>query len=251
LSDNIDDAFLARTTVGPTDPSAIRALTRRSLSRTRRTATETFAKSARKSRKRFGASLEPFSHVVVHWRLGRGQLWSLQEVELLSARPGLRTDLQRLALASYAVELIEQLVEQGQPHPQIYELVCAFLDYLEQGGDHDTARLLFELRLVYLLGYIPHLLHCSECLKIFADEPVRFDADRGGSLCLQCAAGSELEVGIGTIGSLARTLNVTHQQFDGFRFGQQTLQEGMRMLGQVLQAVLPRPLRSLKFLQSS
>jgi len=138
-----------------------------------------FAKSARKSRKRFGAALEPFSQVIVHWRAGRGQLWSLQEMELLSSRTGLRTDLQRLALASYAIELVEVLIEEGEPHPQIYEMICAFLDFLAQGGDAGTARLLLELRLVYLLGYIPHLLHCSECLKIFADEPIRFDAGRG------------------------------------------------------------------------
>jgi len=209
-----------------------------------------FAKAARKSRKRFGAALEPFSQVIVHWRAGRGQLWSLQEVELLSARSGLRIDLQRLALASYAVELVEVLVEEGEPHPQIYQLLCAYLDFLEQGGDTGTARLLLELRLIYLLGYIPHLLHCSECLKIFAEESVRFDAARGGSLCLDCAAGSGFEVGLGTIGSLARTLNVTHQQFAGFRFGDQTRLEAGRMFAQVLNGVLPRPLKSLKFLQS-
>lgn len=210
-----------------------------------------FAKAARKSRKRFGAALEPFSQVIVHWRSGRGQLWSLQEMELLNSRTGLRTDLKRLTLASYAVELVEQLVEEGQPHLQIYELICAFLDFLEQDGDLDTARLLLELRFIYLLGYFPHLLHCSECLKIFADEAVRFDAARGGSLCLQCAAGSGFAVGLGTIGSLARTLKVTHQQFSGFHFGQQTLLEGGKMLSQVLNEVLPRELKSLKFLQST
>ncbi len=208
-----------------------------------------FARAARKSRKRFGAALEPFSQVVVHWQPGRGQLWSLQEMELLNSRTGLRSDLQRLSLASYAVELVELLVEEGQPHPLIFELICACLDYLEQGGDIDTARLLLELRLVYLLGYIPHLLHCSECLKIFADQQIRFDAGRGGSLCLDCAAGRGLDVGLGTIGSLARTLNVSHQQFTGFQFGQQTLQEGGLMLAQVLEGVLPRQPKALKFLQ--
>ena len=209
-----------------------------------------FARSARKSRKRFGAALEPFSQVIVHSRTGRGQLWTLQDVELLSSRSGLRTELQRLALASYSVELVELLIEEGESHPQIFELICAFLDFLDQGGDLGTARLLLELRLIYLLGYIPHLLHCSECLKIFVDEPVRFDAVRGGSLCLGCAAGAGMEVGLGTIGSLARTLKVGHQHFSGFRFGEQTLQEAGKMFAQVLSGVLPRPLKSLKFLQS-
>ena len=208
-----------------------------------------FAKAARKSRKRFGSSLEPFSQVIAHWRAGRGSLWLLQETELLNARTGLRTDLSRLALASYGVELVELLVEEAQPHPLVFELLCHFLDYLAQDGDVAVARLLFELRLVYLLGYIPHLLHCSECLKIFVAEPIRFDAARGGSLCLACAGSSGLSVDLKTVGSLARTLNVNHRQFSGFKFGETTRHEAGRMLSQVLSLVLPREPKSLKFLQ--
>ena len=208
-----------------------------------------YARAARKSRKRFGPSLEPFSQVIVHWQAGKGALWSLQETELLNSRTGLRTDLHRLALASYGVELVELLVEEAEPHPLIFELLCHFLDYLDQGGDLEVARLLFELRLVYLLGYIPHLLHCSECLKIFSAEPVRFDATRGGSLCLKCSGSSGLSVDLKTIGSLARSLNVSHRQFSGFKFSEITQQDAGRMLAQVLAQVLPREPKSLKFLQ--
>lgn len=207
-----------------------------------------FAKSARNSRKRFGASLEPFTRAVFHWKRGRGDLWFLAETELIAAHTGLRSDLDRLSLASYGVELIELLVGDNENHSRIYELFVSFLEYLDRGGDFTIARLLFELRLIYLLGYIPHLLHCSECLKIFSDEPVRFDAGRGGSLCLACAGHATLEVGIGSIGSLAKTLRVSHQQFDGFRYGAATLSDARLMLAQVLQQILPREPKSLQFL---
>ncbi|SDZ84902.1 DNA replication and repair protein RecO [Desulfuromusa kysingii] len=207
-----------------------------------------FAKSARKSRKRFAAVLDPFTQAIFQWKSGRGNFWLLQDSELLTARVGLRADLQRLALASYGVELVELLLEEGQLHSVIYELLCSFLDYLDRGGDHLSAKLLFELRLIYLLGYMPHLLHCSECLKIFDDEPIRFDAIRGGSLCLQCAGSAGVPIGLGTVGSLARSLNVGHQQFDAFSFGRKTIQEASLILTQVLQQVLPREPKSQQFL---
>ncbi len=208
-----------------------------------------FARAARNSRKRFGAVLDPFTQAMFHWSFGRGDLWSLKEADLINSRVGLRSEFQRLALASYGSELVTLLLEDGEPHKVVYELLCAFLDYLEQGGDLGTARLLFELRLIYLLGYIPHLLHCSECLKIFSREQIYFDALRGGSLCHDCAGSVTLQIDIGTAGSLARSLKVGHRQFEHFQFGEKTRREAGTILTQVLQQVLPREPKSRQFLR--
>lgn len=207
-----------------------------------------FAKGARNSRKRFGAAFEPFTQAVFHWRWGKGELPTLIEADLMSSRDGLRTDLRRLALAGYGVELVELLTGDCAHQVMIYELLCSYLDYLDSGGDGSTGRLLFELRLIYFLGYIPHLLHCSECLKIFHEEQIRFDSRRGGSLCLSCSGGKGLVIGLGTVGTLAKCLRVSHRRFEGFKFGSTTLDDASLILGQILQQLLPRELKSLKFL---
>ena len=207
-----------------------------------------FAKFARKSRKRFGAVLEPFTQATFYWQSGRGSMWLLQDADLLTQRLGLRRSMSHLALASYGVELVELLLEDGQSHVRVYELLCSYLDYLDADGDGRVARLLFELRLIYLLGYMPHLLHCSECLKIFSNEKIRFDANRGGCLCVQCAGQAGFEIEQGTIGSLARSLKISHSQFTGFNFGQQTLLDANLIFQQVLEINLPRQPKSLKFL---
>lgn len=209
-----------------------------------------FARAARKSRKRFGVSLESFNHIVVQWRPGRGELCTLLDAEVRQARPGLRGDLHAFALACYGVELLELLLHEGEAHPDIYRLSQAFLDFLEQDGDYAVARILLELRLVQQLGYIPHLLHCSECFTYFDVPRVGFSAERGGSLCPDCVGHSgALWLSLGTLGSLSRSLQAPIDLFQGFRFGATTLQEGRRLLSEVLQKILPRPPKSIQFLQ--
>ncbi len=211
-----------------------------------------FARGGRKSIKRFGAALEPFTQVEISWQPGRGDLITLLDAELIASRQGLRTSLDRLALASYGTELLEMLLNEGEGQSQLFDLLRGYLDHLAEQGDPALGRLLFELRLVQQLGYIPHLLHCSECFEQFVDGEIDFDPERGGSLCTVCAAGhSALRVGLGTLGSLSRSLQTPIGQFDGFRFGRRTLEDGSAMLARVLQSVLPRTPKSLAFLKQT
>ncbi len=207
-----------------------------------------FARSARKSRKRFGAAIDPFTIAVFHWQEGRGELWMLQSAELVDAHFGLRRDIKRLALASYGVELAELLLREGEPQPQVYTLMRSFLAGLGRDGDLQTARLLLELRLIFLLGYMPHLLHCSACDKSFDQESVAFDIMRGGSLCPDCRRADDERYSLATMGSLARTLKVPYDHFDGFRYSPKTCREARGIFDQILRMILPREPKSLKFL---
>lgn len=211
-----------------------------------------FARAARKSRKRFGVSLEPFCRIEVQWRTSGNNLSALQDAELLDARSGLSGDLQKFALACYGIELVEILLHEGEPHIEVYQLLQAYLDCLTVDGDSAVARLLFELRLIQQLGYVPHLLHCSECFVNFTSGQAAFIAERGGSLCLECAGSSpHLLFSVGTLGSLARSLRTPITLFEGFHFGEVTLTEGGKLLDSVFRGVLPRPPKSLHFLQTT
>lgn len=210
-----------------------------------------FARSARKSRKRFGAALEPFSRVRMHWSPpSSGDLVRLREAELLDLHSGLRGDLAAIALAGYGCELIEELLGEEGEQGRAYALLGAFLDHLAGHGAAPETRFLFELRLLVLAGYIPHLLHCSECAAALRGDEAAFDAARGGSLCPDCApSGTALRVSPLTLGSLSRSLQSPLTHFAGFRFGSRTLEEGRAVLTGALRLHLHRPLRSLSFLE--
>lgn len=210
-----------------------------------------FARNARKSRKRFGGSLQTGAQVRLFWKLPRsGSLASLQEAELIDLRAGLRGDLAAMALCGYACELVENLLLEGQTHGEVYDLLRHLLDHLSVRGGSREARMLFELRLLSLCGYIPHLLHCSECDGGLGSELAGFSASRGGSLCPLCGPkGGALTVFAPVLATLAKCLRTPPELYEGFRFSDRTLQEGEGVLADALQLHLCRPLKSLVFLE--
>ncbi len=211
-----------------------------------------FARNARSSRRRFGAALEPFAGVAVQWTEPRGEgLASIREAELHDLRPELRSRLDALALAAYGCELVEELFGGGEPHPAVHDLLVAFLDALPPSARDELGglRLLLELRLLRTAGYLPHLLHCSECGDAASPDRVVFSAARGGRLCPACAGGeARLWVSPLTFGTLSRCLKTADSLFAGFRLGTQTLCEGRAILDDALRSHFSRPLRSQDFL---
>ena len=80
-----------------------------------------FARAARKSRKRFGAALEPFAEVQLHWvARSSGDLISLRDAELVSLHTGLRRDLETLMLAGYGCELTEALFDESGTGVEVF-----------------------------------------------------------------------------------------------------------------------------------
>jgi DNA repair protein RecO (recombination protein O) len=211
-----------------------------------------FARGARKSRRRFGPALEPFSRVRLHWKdPASGELATLKEAQLLDLHAGLRTDLAALALAGYGCELVEALLGEATDHPRAYRLLGAFLDHLDGAGAAPEARLLLELRVLALAGYAPHLLHCAECGSSLGQGAVSFDAGRGGSLCRVCAGvgGGAIRADLLTLGTLARCLKAPLDFFAGVRLSPRTLGEAGPLLRDALGRHLNRPLKSLIFLE--
>jgi len=210
-----------------------------------------FAHNARKSRKRFGTALEPFSRVRLGWtRKAGGDMVSLQEAELIDLRSGLRKDVGALALAAYGCELVEGLLGEEQPQADVFDLLQAFLDHLAKNGLSLEARLLFELRLLTLVGYAPHFLHCAACNAALDGEQAAFSASAGGCLCEGCAPPNiPLWVSVMTFGTLARSLQAPLTLFEGFRFSERTLNEGGAVLADALRQHLNRPPKSLAFME--
>lgn len=129
-----------------------------------------FARSAKKSKKRFPGGIQPFSHIRCIMNVKRTTtLCNLDSAELISSYPEIQTDLTRIYMASYYCELLDKLLVEGECYPDIFELVLFFFNRLGKSTVSRKHRIFFELRLMELLGFQPDFQYCGESGKELGD----------------------------------------------------------------------------------
>jgi DNA repair protein RecO (recombination protein O) len=148
-----------------------------------------FARGARVSRRRFGGALEPFTLVAAEVRERPGaELLGLDSVSPLDAFGAIRSDLARLACAAYAVELSRDLVRDHEPHPDLFDLLAAYLRALDAAPALPAGLRAFELGALRAAGVLPRLDACARCGGALPPAgTLRLDPAHGGLLCAACA----------------------------------------------------------------
>jgi DNA repair protein RecO (recombination protein O) len=149
------------------------------------------AKGIRRTKSRFGARLEPLSHVELVLHQGAGELQTVTGVELLHAHRPAREDSYRLGVGFVALEAMLRLFPEQEASPRAFEALTRFLDLLDGAeprvGERpgtDPLVLSFQLKLLWLSGYLPHLTSCAEC---GADAGlVGYSPQAGGAVCSNC-----------------------------------------------------------------
>ncbi len=148
------------------------------------------ARGARRSRGRYGTSLDLFAQgsAELHTKAGR-ELHTLSGFDLTKSRPGLAEDVSRFTAASAVAELALRFAgEDSGPH--LYDTVDEALDLISGAApDHTVAAGLAGCwRVVSALGFAPALENCAAChADIEPDADAGFSHVAGGALCARCS----------------------------------------------------------------
>jgi DNA repair protein RecO (recombination protein O) len=147
------------------------------------------AKGARKIRSRKAGHLEPFTRVTL--QLARGHdLLIVTQVDTQDAYLSIHENLVKTGYAAYIAELIDRFTyEDDTENFSIFRLLTEALRRIEQETDPWLAIRYYEVRLLDLLGYRPHLFECANCGREIKAEDQYFSAAQGGVLCPACGAG--------------------------------------------------------------
>ena len=146
------------------------------------------AKGVRKTKSRFGARLEPASHVQLQLYEGR-QLDTVTQAESVELYPEIRTDLVRMTDAMALLEAVDHVSQEGEPNPMLFRMLVGGLRTLALAP---SALLVgaFYWKLLALEGVTPMLDACVRCGS--GGEMVAFDPAEGGALCRACRRGPVL-----------------------------------------------------------
>ena len=150
------------------------------------------AKGVRKTQSRFGGRLEPLSHVELLLHEGRGDLHTVRGAQLVRSHDRSRTDPYRLAVGHIGLEAVLRLFVEQEAQPAAFHALTRFLDLLDDVEAELPAQpaleplvLSFQLKLLWLSGYLPHLTSCAACGE--AKPLVGFSARAGGAVCRECS----------------------------------------------------------------
>jgi DNA repair protein RecO (recombination protein O) len=152
------------------------------------------AKGVRKTKSKFGARLEPMSHVRLLLYRGR-ELDIVSQAEAVEPLSPMLSSLDRASQGLAAVEAVDQLSLEREPNPQLYRMLVGVLRTIATSPSSLNVAA-FYWKLLASEGMRPELDRCVRCGET---EPgtqfVAFDLNEGGVLCRSCRSGQAISPG--------------------------------------------------------
>ena len=156
------------------------------------------AKGVRKTKSKFGARLEPMSHVRLLLYRGR-ELDIVSQAEAVEPLSPMLSSLDRASQGLAAIEAVDQLSLEREPNPQLYRMLVGVLRTIASAPSPLNVAA-FYWKLLANEGVRPELDRCVRCGGAEPETQfVAFDLNEGGVLCRSCRSGQAISAGALTI----------------------------------------------------
>jgi len=125
---------------------------------------KTFAKSPRKIKSKFGSSLEPLTYSKISfWGKQDSALPRLIQSDIVYPFHSLRTSLNCFLKVSEIFELTLNFVPERDANKRVYSLLMHTLHGMEADCQMALLMLVYKLKLLEIVGYLPGLNGCGKC----------------------------------------------------------------------------------------
>ncbi len=209
------------------------------------------ANGARRIRSNMSALVQPFTVSRLYIYQG-SSLARVRSGEILENNLALREDLLLMTAASYFAEMVDYLLEEDDPHEEIFGLLLNSLTILKEKGVQPILLRSFEIRLISMLGYQPRLENCVKCTREIktGEGQAFFSIGQGGIKCSSCREEMDKTISWGTFQVLNRLLQTPGRQIFNLRLDARNQKELEDLLVEFIEYRSERRLKTLSFLQS-
>jgi DNA repair protein RecO (recombination protein O) len=206
------------------------------------------AKSALKSRKRFGGALEPMT-VARAWfaERPRQELVRLDQLEIVRSPLSAPVDHVRMAVLSFFAEVLDEALPEHDPQETVFRLLLAVLEQttVEQPWMPLTY---FSLWMTRLMGLLPDIAHCTACGETLRAAEVWFHGATDGLFCAVHRNGSANGLSPDSWQLAQRMLRAPASAFAAEAWPRRRGQDLRRFTLQALERHLERKLRTAEAL---
>ena len=151
------------------------------------------AKGVRKTKSKFGSSLEILTYSMFLFYKGRN-IDIVSQVEILESFFTASKEVIKFAFAANCVEIVNKLTEEREINIGLFNLLKETLHCLRKTNDPKLLTLSFKWQTMSLLGYRPALSQCCRCNKSVKDQKeMCFNIREGGLVCNNCIAEDKVE----------------------------------------------------------
>ena len=153
------------------------------------------ARGTKKVRSNLSSVTSKLTYGYFHIEYKENGLSTLIEVDVINNFRNIKRDIGMMSYSLYLLELAMQ-VYKHESNKEIYNLLIASLNKIDEGFDYKVISNIFELKMLDFLGIRPVVDECVNCgSKV---DIVTVSSYRGGYLCKNCAQGEKI-VNIKTI----------------------------------------------------
>jgi DNA repair protein RecO (recombination protein O) len=211
------------------------------------------AKSALKSRKRFGGALEPMT-VARAWfaEKPRQELVRLDQLEIIRSPLSTPVDHARMAVLSFFAEVLDEALPEHDPQETVFRLLLAVLDQTTAVQSDIVQPWMpltyFSLWMTRLMGLLPDIAHCTACGEPLTAGEVSFNTLADGLFCAAHRNGSANSLSADSWQLAQRMLRAPVSAFAAEPWPRRRAQDLRRFTLQALERHLERRLRTAEAL---
>jgi DNA repair protein RecO (recombination protein O) len=145
------------------------------------------AKSALRSRKRFGGALQRYVLLDISWTERPGRLAVLSSACIRKSYWGIVEEWDRVRHADHLLEVASEMFPQAGPKPRAFDALLCGMDSIAGGESAAGTARKAEAALLSIAGWGPDLARCRICGKE-ESRAYRFVPSEGGIFCEACSS---------------------------------------------------------------